>query len=66
MRRYEVVSGIVFTIIALAQLARTALGWPLQVASVSVPLWPSGLAVLITGSLAIWAFRSAGRSATTV
>jgi len=61
MRRYELVSGIIFTIIAFAQLTRTLLGWPVQVAGVSVPVWPSGLAFLITGSLAVWAFRSAGR-----
>ena len=65
MRRYELVSGIVFTIVALAQLTRTLLGWPVQIAGVSVPLWPSGLAFLITGSLAVWAFRSAGHNPAT-
>ena len=65
MRRYELVSGILFTIVALAQLTRTLLGWPVQIAGVSVPLWPSGLAFLITGSLAVWAFRSAGRNPAT-
>lgn len=61
MRRYELVSGIVFSIIALAQLARTLLGWPVQVDLFTVPVWASGVAFLITGSLAVWAFRSAGR-----
>jgi len=65
MRRYELVSGIIFTIVALAQLTRTLLGWPVQIAGVTVPLWPSGLAFLITGSLAVWAFRSAGRNPAT-
>lgn len=66
MRRYELVSGILFTIIALAQLTRTVLGWAVQVGGFSVPVWLSGIAFLITGSLAIWAFRSAGRSPSTV
>ena len=61
MRRYELVSGIVFSIIALAQLARTLLGWPVQVDLFTVPVWASGVAFLITGSLAVWAFRLAGR-----
>jgi len=65
MRRYELVSGIIFTIVALAQLTRTLLGWPVQIAGVTVPLWPSGLAFVITGSLAVWAFRSAGRNPAT-
>ena len=66
MRRYELVSGIVFSIIALAQLTRTLLGWPVQVDGFSAPIWLSGVAFLITGSLAVWAFRSAGRHATPV
>jgi hypothetical protein len=61
MRRYELVSGVLFSIIALAQLTRTLLAWPVQVDGFNVPVWFSGVAFLITASLAIWAFRSAGR-----
>jgi hypothetical protein len=60
MRRYELVSGIIFTLVALAQLTRVALGWQLQVDGFNVPIWASGAAFLISGSLAIWAFRSGG------
>jgi len=60
MRRYHMVSGIVFSFIGLAQLTRTLLAWPIQIATVSVPVWISGLAFLVMGSLAVWAFRSAG------
>ena len=59
MRRYELVSGIIFTIMAIAQLTRTVLGWPVQVDLFTVPVWLSGVAFLITGGMAIWAFRSA-------
>jgi hypothetical protein len=62
MRRYEQVSGALFVLIAFAQLTRAVLGWPVQVASVTVPVWASAIAFLVTGSLAIWAFR-AGRGA---
>ena len=58
MRRYEQVSGIFFVLVAVVQLARLVMRWPVQVASVSVPLWASALAVLITGSPAAWAFRA--------
>jgi hypothetical protein len=64
MRRYELVSGVFFSILALAQLTRTLLAWPVQVAGFVVPVWFSGVAFFIVGGLAIWAFRSAGRSAT--
>jgi len=59
MRRYEWVSGVFFGLLAIVQLARLLFRWPVQVASVSVPLWISALAVVIAGALAIWAFRTA-------
>ncbi len=58
MRRYEQVSGALFTLIALAQLTRSVLAWPAQVGSFSIPIWFSIVAFLATGSLAIWAFRA--------
>ena len=59
MRRYANVSGAIFGVMAIAQLARLLFRWPVQVASVSVPLWPSALAVVIACALATWAFRIA-------
>jgi len=59
--RYEQVSGTVFAIVALVQLVRTVLGWPVQVDLFTVPVWFSGVAFLVAGGLALWAFRSAGR-----
>ena len=59
MRRYELVSGILFSIVALAQLTRSLLAWPVIIDGFNVPVWGSGVAFLVTGVLAIWAFRSA-------
>lgn len=58
MRRYKQVSGAFFILIALVQLTRAVLGWPVQVAGVTVPVCASAIAFLVTGSLAIWAFRA--------
>jgi hypothetical protein len=58
MRHYAVVSGAFFSLLALVQLTRLLLRWPVQVDGVSIPRWASVLAIAITGSLAIWAFRS--------
>jgi hypothetical protein len=60
MRRYELVSGVIFALVALAQLTRAVLGWPLQIDSFSVPIWCSGVAFVIAGALAVWGFRSGG------
>ena len=59
MRRYELVSGAFFSLLALVQLTRVALGWPVQAAAATVPVWASILTCLTAGSLAVWAFRSA-------
>ncbi len=57
MRRYTLVSGLFLTLLACVQLARLLLRWPLRVAGIDVPLWVSGVAAVIVGSLALWAFR---------
>ena len=64
MRRYQQVSGVLFALIAAAQLTRSILGMHAQVGGLVIPVWFSIVAFLLTGSMAIWAFRglrSAGR-----
>jgi hypothetical protein len=57
MQRYVRVSGVFFALLAGVQLTRALLGWPVQVAEVTVPVWVSGLACMIVGSFAVWAWR---------
>jgi hypothetical protein len=63
MRRYERVSGAFFCVVAAAQLTRVLLSWPIRVADVTVPVWASVVAFLVTSAFAIWAFRAAQRAA---
>jgi hypothetical protein len=58
MRRYTLVSGLFLALLTCVQLLRLFLRWPVRVAGVDVPLWVSGVAAIIGGSLAIWAFRA--------
>lgn len=62
MRRYVLVSGAFLALLASVQLLRIIMQWPVRVATVDVPVWASGVAALIAGSLAIWAFRVAARA----
>lgn len=62
MPRYELVSGVFFTVLSIAQLTRTLLRWPARIDGVNIPVWVSAVAFLVTGALAVWAFRSAARS----
>lgn len=58
MRRYVKVSGAFFCLLAAVQLTRTVMGWPVQVASVTIPDWASGVAFAIAISFAFWAWRT--------
>lgn len=62
MRRYVLVSGAFFALLTGVQVLRFLRHWPVRVANVDVPVWASGVAALIAGSLAFWAFRSVARS----
>ena len=61
MHRYAVVSGVFFAVLTVVQIMRLVLQWPVRVSTFEVPMWFSGVAVLIAGSLAVWAFRVAAR-----
>lgn len=51
------VAGIVFGLLGLAQLLRLVIRPDVLVAGHQVPLWPSGLAFLILGSLSLWMWK---------
>ena len=59
MRRsgYQTISGTVFGLITLGQGIRAVMQVPVQVGSTSIPVWVSWIAVLVAGSLSVWAFR---------
>jgi hypothetical protein len=59
--RYPVVSGVVFGLIAFAQLLRAVTQVPIQVGSTEIPVWASWVALVLIGSMSIWAFASQKR-----
>jgi hypothetical protein len=64
MARYEQVSGVFFILLAIVQLSRFVLQWPVTVDGFSVPLWASAIAGVILISFAVWAFRTSSRATT--
>ena len=59
--RYPVVSGVVFGLIALAQLLRAVNHVPIQVGGTEIPVWASWAAVVLVGGMSVWAFASRKR-----
>jgi sterol desaturase/sphingolipid hydroxylase (fatty acid hydroxylase superfamily) len=56
--KYVVVSGVLFGVIAVVQAVRALNQWPVQVEGFAVPVWVSWVAMVVAGSLCVWAFRS--------
>ena len=61
MKPYTAAASIVFTLVAIAQLLRFALGWTVVVNGINIPLWVSGVACLIAATLAVMVRREARR-----
>lgn len=55
---YEVVSGTVFGLVAVAQAVRALEHWPLQVGPFQIPVEASWMVCAIAVGLCFWAFRS--------
>jgi hypothetical protein len=51
------VAGFVFGLFCLAQLARLVIRPEVLVAGHPVPLWPSGLAVVVLAGLSLWMWK---------
>ena len=56
--KYVVVSGVLFGVIAVVQAVRALNQWPVHVGGFGVPVWVSWVAMVVAGSLCVWAFRS--------
>lgn len=57
-KNYIVVSGLIFGVVALAQVLRAAMQLPVQVGGFEIPVWASWVAAVVAGTLCVWAFRS--------
>ena len=56
-KKYCVVSGVLFTLVALAHLLRIVYGMSIQVDEVMVPMLFSWIGLVVPAALAVWAFR---------
>ena len=61
-RIFLLIAGVVFGLIALAHVLRIVFGWSLTIQDFSVPMWASGIVVVILGYLAYEGFRLARKS----
>jgi len=61
-KAFSLTAGVFFLLIAIGHLLRIVFGLSLVVQGVSVPMWASAIAVVITGFLAFQGLRRARKS----
>ncbi len=59
---FSLTVGIVFLLIALAHLVRLVFGAPFVIEGIEIPLWASGIAVVVTGFLSYEGFHFARKA----
>jgi hypothetical protein len=61
-KTFVLLAGVIFAIVALAQLLRIFIGWPILIDDWTVPMWVSWIALLIAGGLSDFGFSLVSRS----
>ena len=59
MKPFTIVAIVLFSLIAIVQLARLILGWEVSVNGVAIPMWVSCIAFVIAGGVAVMVWREA-------
>ena len=57
MKPFTAIAIAVFSLIAILQLIRVILGWEVVIDGVSIPVWVSGIAFIVSGGLAVMLWR---------
>ena len=62
MKPFTLMTVVVLSLVAIVQLIRLALGWEVSVNGVSIPVWASGIAVVVAGGLAVMVWRESRKA----
>ena len=57
MKPFTLIAVIFLSLIALMQLVRILLGWVVTVNGIAIPVWASGIAIVIAGGIAAMLWR---------
>jgi membrane associated rhomboid family serine protease len=57
LKPFTSIAVIVFSLVALLQLLRVALGWDITVNGISIPFWASAIACVVAATLAVMLWR---------
>jgi hypothetical protein len=60
-KRFSLVAGIIFALVALLHLVRIFMEWPVLIGHWSIPMWASWIALVVAGGLALLGLRFSQR-----
>jgi hypothetical protein len=60
-RTFNAVASVIFVVVALLHLLRIYMGWPIVIASLTVPMWVSWIGLVVAGSLSYFGLSLATR-----
>lgn len=58
IKSFCTLAAAIFALIALLQLIRIVLAWPITLNGADVPFWASWIAVIVAGALSFVGFRA--------
>jgi hypothetical protein len=56
-KNYYLVAELIFVLITLLHVCRIIFGWDAWINDVYVPMWASGLAVIVAGYMTYWTWK---------
>jgi hypothetical protein len=57
MKPFTAIAAVLLALIAMLQLLRLILAWPVSVNGVLIPVWVSAIAFLVTAGLSVMLWR---------
>jgi hypothetical protein len=57
MKPFTAIAAVVLALIAMLQLLRLILAWPVSVNGVLIPVWVSAIAFVVTAGLSVMLWR---------
>jgi hypothetical protein len=57
MKPFTIIAAVVFAFMALIQLLRFILAWPITVNGMAVPVWASAIAFVVAAGLSVMLWR---------
>ena len=57
MRPFTAIAALFFAVVCVAHIIRLCLGWEITMNGIQIPVWLSGIAIIVTGGMSFMLWR---------